>query len=53
SLVILCWYAFLTSDLQQCRSLRHHLASALCMLSPNKDSTVKQELYRRAIWISY
>ena len=56
--MITCWHSYLLGDLRQCYTLRQQLAhatSALAMVQghTNKNTTVEQELVRRAIWVSH
>lgn len=56
--MILCWHSYLLGDLRQCYTIRQHLAhatSALAMVQghTNKNTTVEQELVRRAIWVAH
>lgn len=57
--MIICWHSYLLGDLRQCYTLRQqlsHATSTLAMVqghTSNKNTTVEQELVRRAIWVAH
>ncbi|KAG2226376.1 hypothetical protein INT45_000544 [Circinella minor] len=58
ALAIMCWYTYLTGDLQQCNQLRRQLYRALLDCNLNQETTtnfsvVEQEMRRRGLWASY
>ncbi|KAI9253972.1 hypothetical protein BDA99DRAFT_443117, partial [Phascolomyces articulosus] len=59
ALAIMCWYSYLSGDIQQCHHLRRQLYRAVydCNLGQEvttaNHSVVEQEMRRRGLWASY
>ncbi|KAI9243911.1 fungal-specific transcription factor domain-containing protein [Phascolomyces articulosus] len=58
AVVIMCWYAYLSGDMQMCRTYLYHQVQLVKDLKLHRDpdlslGIVTMELRRRAFWVAY